>query len=341
MGVEAGPDRIARARPRRRARRASRIGGVVAVTGIHGTTGRMLVRRLEEDERYTRLILVDSRPPSLPVRRSVFCRLDLTEPLADALLADVLRREAVETVVHLALADRPTPRRGRSHEIDTVGTQVLLNAAADCVSRGTPLGGITALSTAMVYGARPTNHCYLPEDTALGGGSEPGFVRDKVDVENQLAGFRRETGIPVTVLRPCWTLGRQPSIASRMLRRSPAVAVLGFDPLMQLLHPDDLVDALKRAADERRDGAFNVAGHEALPLSALFRATGGAPLRLPGPLAYAAADLLWRSQGLGLGVSLDYVRHLWLVEAERIRIELGFVPRHSTIDVVREFSRAG
>ncbi|HZR82612.1 MAG TPA: NAD-dependent epimerase/dehydratase family protein [Candidatus Binatia bacterium] len=324
---------------RRRGARRRRAGGVVAVTGIRGAIAGRLLRRLEEDDRYEKLVLIDSRPADVPIRRAVFHRVDLAEPLADDRLAHVLRTEGVETVVHLALRDSPRNPAGRWHEIETFGTMNLLNAAADCAARATPLGAIVALSTAMVYGAKASNPAYLPESAPLEGGAEPGFVRDKVDVERQLAEFAAESRIRVCVLRPCWTLGRAPTIAARLLRQSPAIAVLGFDPVLQLLHVDDLVDALKAAVDRRRKGCFNLAGPGVLPLSALFRAVGRAPVRVPGPIAPLVSDLLWRARGVGLGVSLDYLRHLWLVDSERARAELAFAPRHSTLQVVQEFAR--
>ncbi len=314
---------------------------MVAITGIHGAVARRLIRRLEEDDRYTRIVLIDQRPPRLPVRRADFYRVDLTEPLADVLLAEILRREEVEVVAHLALHELPLAAAAAERELDKVGTMLLLNAAADCLAQGTPLEAVVALSTAMVYGARPNNPFYLTEDCPLRGGAEPGFVRDKVDVERQLEEFRHECGLRVCVLRPCWTLGAEPSVATLLLRQAPPIAVLGFDPLLQLLDMADLGEAVKQAIDRRRDGCFNLAGRGVLPLSALVEVAGRSALCLPGPLAYLVTGLRWRLQGLGVGISLDYMRHLWVVDAERARAELDFQPRHTTLDVAQAFRALG
>lgn len=318
---------------RRRVRRRPRVGGVVAVTGIHGWLARGLLRRLEEDDRYTRLVLIDVRAPSKPVRRSVFHQVDLTEPLADAVLAHVLRAEQVETVVHLALRESPQPLADGAHELETVGTMFLLNAAADCIGRGTPLRALVSVTSAMVYGASARNPAYLSEDQPLRGAVHGGFVADKVDVDLQLQEFRRQFGLPVCVLRPCWTATDRSSIAVRLLRQSPSFSVLGFDPLMQLLHGDDLLDVLKRAVDRPADGSFNVAGRGVLPLSALFKIAGRVPLSLPGPIANATAELLWRSYGVGIGLPLDFVRYVWAVDAESVATTFDVVPRYSTREV--------
>jgi len=319
----------------RRARRSrgsvrSRTGGVVAVVGVHGAAARRLIRRLEDDERYSRLVLIDLRTPSKPVRRAVFHRVDLTEPLADSVLAHVLRNEQVETLVHLALRESPVPLAASAHELETVGTMYLLNAAADCLRARTPLRALVTLSTAMVYGANARNPAYLTEDLPLAGAAHRGFVADKVDVERQLAQFRSELGLPVCVLRPCWTVGSEGSIAERLLAVSPVFTVLGFDPLMQLVHVEDVADALKRAVDRPPDGAFNVAAPGVLPLSALLRLAGRASLPLPASIASATADIAWRSYGIGTGVSMDFLRYVWAVDAEACASKLGFVPRIAT-----------
>lgn len=329
--------------PRRRSTspgRRRRAGGVVALTGIHGSLARALLRRLEDDDRFERIVLIDIRAPSMPVRRARFHAIDLTAPLADVRLAEVLRNEAVETIVHLALREAPRPQSGSAHELETVGTMVLLNAAADCVARRTPLGSLVSVTTGMVYGAHPRNPQYLSEEQPLRGEDQHGFVRDKVDVERQLEEFRRQEGLRVCVLRPSWTLGRSDSIARRLLEAPAALTVLGFDPLLQLLHPDDLAEVLKRVVDKPCDGAFNLAGPGVMPLSAMLRMAGRIGLPLPAPLASSAASLLWRAQGSGLGVSLDYLRYPWLVDDERARARLGFTPRYDVREVVASYVRA-
>jgi UDP-glucose 4-epimerase len=324
-------------------RRRRKTGGVVALTGIHGGLARMVIQRLEDDDRYEKLVLIDVRAPSMPVGRSRFHAIDLTAPLADSRVADVLRREGVDTLVHLALHEVPKLHPGTARELETVGTMVVLNAAADCVSRGTPLGSFVCVTTSMVYGAHPRNPHYLTEDQPLRGEDQTGFVRDKVDVERQLEEFRRQEGLRVCVLRPSWTLGPADSMARRLLDPPAALTVLGFDPLLQLVHQEDLAGLLKRAIDRPCDGVFNVAAPGVLPLSSLLRLAGRSALPLPAPLAYSGSALLWRLYGVGIGVSLDYLRYVWLVDDERARSRLGFAPRWDVRAVVEQYlgSRAG
>ena len=312
---------------------------MAAVVGINGTVARGLIRRFEEDDRAARIVLVDVRAPSMPIRKATFHQLDLTQPLADARLAEILTREKVERVVHLALHEVPRPLGLMGNELETVGTLCVLNAVAACLGRSGTLEHLTTVTSTMVYGADPENPNFLTEDRPLHGGARSGFVRGKIDLERQVEGFRDEQKrFPIAVLRPCWTLAPGASILARLFDQPLILTVMGFDPLIQLVHVDDLVDALKRAVDTRANGVYNIAAPSPRPLSALLRTVGRVSVPVLAPVAYPLADFLWRSYGVGLGVSLDYLRYLWVVDIERAQAELGFAPRYDTRAVAAAYA---
>ena len=57
--------------------------------------------------------------------------------------------------------------------------------------------------------------------------------------------------------------------------------VLGFDPLFQFLHEDDMVRAILLTLEKRPRGVYNVAGPQPLPLSRVVREAGRVPVPLP------------------------------------------------------------
>ena len=59
---------------------------------------------------------------------------------------------------------------------------------------------------------------------------------------------------------------------------------LGYDPLLQLVHEQDLLDAFERALLTSRPGVFNVVGSGVLPVSTLFRLARKRTIPLPSPL---------------------------------------------------------
>src|SRR5438477_11414407 len=81
---------------------------VVAVTGAYSFIGAELIKRLERDRRYYKVLAIDIRKPTFPMSKTQFHKIDLTLPTADADLAAIWKREGVNTVVHAAFLSTPT-----------------------------------------------------------------------------------------------------------------------------------------------------------------------------------------------------------------------------------------
>src|SRR5215211_1527123 len=111
-------------------------GRVVAITGACTFLGTELIRRLEEDPRYTRVLALDVRPPPVPLApgdrtaKTQFVKIDLTQPTIDAEIATLLDHARVDTVVHGAFLSHPTHASEWAHELEDVGTMHVLNACA-------------------------------------------------------------------------------------------------------------------------------------------------------------------------------------------------------------------
>jgi UDP-glucose 4-epimerase len=308
---------------------------VVALTGVHGATGVALVRRLEEDDQVSRLVLLDRRAPALPLRKAVTRIVDLTATLADSAVAEVLASERVQTVIHAAFHDVPVHALEAAHELEVIGTRALLHAVAHNVRHAGTVTNLVVIGTTMSYGAQPDNPQYLGEETPLRGGMHYPFVRDKVAVEGEVATFRRGAGLPTAVVRACWTVGDPDTLAARFLAPLAVPAVLGADPLVQLLHLDDLVDAVRLAALGRHDGIFNVAGDGVLPLSTIVKLAGRLRAAAPESVVQATLQALWLA-GVGLvpGAHTAYLRDTFVADGARAAGVLGFRPRYSTRDAL-------
>src|SRR5215813_4790411 len=90
---------------------------VVAVTGAYSFLGSELIKRLEEDRRYYKVLAIDIRKPAFALTKTQFHRVDLTLPIADAELAQILSREGVGTFVHAAFLSSPTHNSAWAHEL--------------------------------------------------------------------------------------------------------------------------------------------------------------------------------------------------------------------------------
>ena len=121
------------------------------------------------------------------------------------------------------------------------------------------------------YGAGPDSPLYHTEDEppmALGTFPE---LADLVAADLYAANaLWRTPELVTTVLRICYTLGPSGHGTLGTFLRGPRVpTILGFDPLFQFMHEDDVVRALALALEKQLRGVFNVAGPDPVPLSSL------------------------------------------------------------------------
>ncbi|MGH7859982.1 MAG: NAD-dependent epimerase/dehydratase family protein [Candidatus Binatia bacterium] len=316
----------------------------IALTGTRGVIGSLLAERLEEDPGCRRLILLDLVPPKRKLRKAVFYRVDLTDSLASIRLSEALRREEPDVVVHLAFLQNPIRNPSYVHELESVGTMHLLHALADYAGGRRDFGLVVGSST-LVYGAYADNPNFLSEEAPLRGRRGYALVQEKVDAERQVAAFRSAFGVPVVVLRAAPVLGPVVrSLASRYFSLRAVPTVLGFNPLIQLLHPEDAVEAyflaLRRLAEDGVSTAYNVAGRGVLPLLAAIRLIGKRNLPLPGFAATAMLDTLFQAgAAIAPAAHLDYLRHLCVADCARAASELGFMARYSAREAVAAFAR--
>ena len=170
-------------------------------------------------------------------------------------------------------------------------------------------------------------------------------MRDLVEIEAFCNGFRGQNpDITLTVLRFPGIVGPQADTRPTRFLGSPVSPVLmGFDPLMQVIHEDDVVGALVLCRHGRRAGVFNVAAEGVLPLSKLRRLAG----KHAPPVFHLAA--YWGNPILAAfkfpvnrlwPVDLDYLRYPWVGDLAKMRHVLGFSPRYTAAEALREFAGA-
>ncbi len=281
-----------------------------------------------------------TRPPGLPSQVR-FRPLDLMAPDAAARLAELLQREGVEVVVHLAFrrwpGAGPTGQRG----LDVFGSRQVLRACA-----AQRLAQLVVAGTTQCYGAHPDNPNYLSEQHALRGHPAAPSVQDRCEVERLVADFAaREAQTATTVLRCCWTLGPEAAgPVARWLSRPLVPTLLGYDPLLQLLHERDCLAVFEQAALSPHPGVFNIVAPGVAPLSVLLGAAGKRALPLPAPLLQGLSAVARRA-GPGLLTPQlpdggpDTLRYLWVADGAKGWAEFGR-PVYSTRETWAAFVAA-
>lgn len=296
----------------------------IVVTGVSGYWGRRVASHLlaEPD---VRVIGIDARPPAQPARGLDFVKADIRNPL----LAELLRVEAVDTVVHLAWRERQW-RREQDFESNVLGTMQLIGSAIDAGVRQ-----VVLRSTMAVYGASAENPMALPEESPLRARSRYATVRDFLDLELALQEIAAEyPELRLAVLRFPSIVGPDVDTPlTRWLRRPVLPELLGFDPLMQVIDVDDAVAALAHASlGEAARGPCNVAADGALSLCQMAGLAGKPVLPVLHLLTYWGSSALATTpagrRALGwLPIEPDFLRYPWTGSLSRMWNELGFTPR--------------
>ena len=309
-------------------------GPAIVLTGAASFIGTNLLKRLEADKTVDHVVAVDVYKPSFPLKKTRFYKLDITQPTADADLAQILQNERCDTFIHLALLTNPSRNSTFAHELESIGTMYVVSACEEARVRKIILG-----SSTMVYGANARNPNYLTEDMPLNG-AKARFIKDKVEAEKQFADFaRRNPKSITTIVRPAMMLG--PTVKSfwtRYFGRPVVPTIMGYDPLMQCVHEDDVLDAYMKVIREDHPGAWNIVGPGVMPISTMLGVSGKVQLPVPGPVLRAAAKAAWVG---GIGELppnlLDYLRFLWVADGEKATEKMGWTPKYTTREALQSF----
>lgn len=307
----------------------------IVILGVRGFKGKSLLKFLETDPKYKKVIAIDHKKPNITLKKTKFYKLDLTQTLADVTLTEILKKENCDTLIHTAIPVNPPRNESLGHEVIAIGTYYICNACQAANVRKIVMG-----STADVYGAFPTNPNFLSEDMKLKGHLQSKILKDKIDAENQVIKYHQKNPSSiVTILRPCTILG--PTINSyktRYLQRSFVITMLGFDPLLQFVHEDDVTAAMKKLIDEDHPGIFNLAGDGVLPLSRVIEISGKYNLRLNQIGFKSLVQLLWYADISPAPAShVNFLRYLCIVDNTKIKNEVDFKPRYSTKEALLSF----
>jgi UDP-glucose 4-epimerase len=308
--------------PARRAQRRK-----VLITGIGRQLGKILAKRLDptcEVIGMGRKDWVGGKPSGI---RADAVALDRSKA------EDCFRRQAIDTVIHLEYVHSPKLPAEERYRINVGGTMRLLDFC-----RKYDVRKVIVLSTAHVYGALPDNHPYIEEEDPIRAEQDYAALRHVIEADTYVRSWMyRHKDIRTVILRPCNIVG--PTIRNSMtryLRRRYCPTLLGFNPMMQFIHEEDMSEAVALAVEKRQAaGIFNIAGSGFTPISDAIREAGGMPVPFLHPLIYTSIKILWP---LGLTTfpspEIDYLKYACIVSTKRAEKILGFQPRYSLLETI-------
>jgi UDP-glucose 4-epimerase len=321
------PPRSKRSRPPRSRQSeapAPSENGAVLVTGICGRLGKRLARVLHRERP---VVGVDRRPFLDKPKDIQHQQVDIRRKK----LKDVFRAGDIQAVVHLGVMHDPRASAAEHHSWNVAGFTKLLEYVAQF-----HVPKLVVLSSSNVYGPQPGNAQFLTEEAPLLGGQNFSDIRDLIEVDMLAQSFFWKLPETETViLRPVHILGTVHNAPSNFLRLNPIPTVLGYDPMVQVLHEADVVHAIKLALEPGIRGIFNVAGPDPLPLSHVIEKLGRTSIKVPYTLGKMVLKRMWSLRLTSFPPpELDHIRYVCMVDDRRARHVLGYTPQRPIDETV-------
>lgn len=301
-----------------------RAPGSVIVTGICGRLGRRLSRALH---RRSDVIGIDGIPFADRPEDIEHHVLDLRSKR----VRDVFRRGDVRAVVHLGVVHNPHGEYEQHHAFNVISLLRLIEYVEQF-----EIPKLVVLSSGNVYGPRPDNPQFLSEEAPLLAASRFSDIRDLVELDMTAQSFFwRNPRTETVILRPSNILGTVRNAPSNYLRMKVVPTVLGFDPMVQVIHQDDVVSAILLALAPGARGIYNLAGPPPVALSKAIDLLGRPTLPVPYGAGKVLLDRLFRWRVTTFPApELDFIRYVCMVDDSRARSVLGYAPRHNLMQTL-------
>lgn len=314
----------------------------IAITGASGNLGTALIRALRANDPAVEIVGICRRPPD-PAGDVDWRSIDLANPETEPAL--VAAFDGADAVVHMAWAIQPTREADRLHQINVGGTGLVLRAAAQV-----KVPHLVHTSSLAVYA--PTNAAPVDESWPTTGVATSVYSRQKVEAEALLAEFTRANpDTTVAWVRPTLVTQRSAAteIAGLFMGGLLPMKVLGklrgrlpLLPLpsglqMQLVHSDDVADAIVRILDRKASGPFNLAA-EVIGAPELGELMGGArTLPVPRPVVRGVVGAAYYAHAIPTSPGwIDMLVEGASMDSTRARTELGWSPRYTSVAAASE-----
>ena len=263
--------------------------------------------------------------------------------------ADALRTsfDGADVVVHLAFLILSGGRE-KTRSINIDGT---LNAFRMAAAAGAKR--FVYASSVAAYGFHRSNPVGMTEDWATRPAERLFYAQEKAELEHLLqqeAATHPRTGLyllrPPIVLGPD-AVGAKVTVPAQLapllrgvggaLRRLPGLPALVPDLPFQVIHQDDVAEALRLCVlGAAAPGAYNIAADDVITGVDVARELGLRAVPLPGGPVAAVARAVAKLPYLPSGAQwVEAMSHPAIMDTTKAKTELGWTPRHTAIESLR------
>ncbi|MGC7095230.1 NAD-dependent epimerase/dehydratase family protein [Amycolatopsis lurida] len=297
----------------------------VVVTGATGNLGVAVLEALAEEPAVRSVTGLARRRPVWRPEKTEYAEVDVE--------TDELDFTGADAVVHLAWQFQPTRHPEQTWAANVLGSLRVFEAAARA--------GATLIYASSVgaYAPGPVED-RVDESWPTHGWPGAAYPREKSYLERYLDAFERENpSIRVVRLRPAFVFQRPAAPEQRRIFGGPLVPGwlirpewLPFVPdvpglRVQVIHADDVADAVRRALLRPVRGAFNLAAEPPLDSQGLASTLGKRTVRIPRAVARLGLAGAWHARAVPVDPGLfDTVTRLPLMDTGRARDQLGWTP---------------
>ncbi len=303
------------------------MGARYLITGGSGYIGGRLSEVLSGREETELIVNLDVNPPPRDYPKVEFVQGDVRDAPR---MRELLDQHRIEALVHLAFLLDPIRDEAMMYDVDVNGTEAVLRAAGDA---GTPQVLVT--TSAVAYGAWPDNPVPIYEDWPVRGVPDFSYARDKTEADRicQLWAADHPDRV-MTIVRPTIVFG--PDVDNFIVRSWTKARFFpepeGGGSELQLVHNDDVAEALILLLDKRAGGAFNLAADDTMSLKESADLIGLKTKPMPFDKLKRQAKFAWRWHLPGVEAPpgyANYVAYPWVVSNEKLRA-LGWEPKYTT-----------
>jgi UDP-glucose 4-epimerase len=251
-------------------------------------------------------------------------------------IEELFRRQKYSSIIHLGrIPSKSIKSRGRRYEENVAGTQNILRLG---LHHG--VHNFIVLSTHVVYGASQRNHLYIREEEPSDAAARFPFLADSVEMDHEATEFLwQQRSVRTVVLRPVFVVGKHSDHAfAEALRRPVCPKVLGYNPLIQVIHEDDMIRAIILALKKKKRGIYNVAGEGVIPFSRAIEIAGSTEIPIPA-IILKNSSAIFRMLGWRIPTDLvDFFRYPVVVSDQAFRRDFGYEPTISTVEAIKSNS---
>jgi UDP-glucose 4-epimerase len=316
----------------------------VVIVGATGNVGTSLVQALAAEDRVTSVLGLARRLPAWRPDKTKWDAVDIaTDELAPHL-------RGADAVVHLAWLFQPTHDPVQTWRTNVLGSMRVFEATA-----AAQVPALIYASSVGAYSPGPAEQGLpdrpVDESWPTHGWPIAPYCMEKAYLERVLDGFERDhPELRVVRMRPAFIFKRQaameqrrlfagpllphPLIRPRLLPVLPGPAGLRF----QAVHSADAAEAYRLAIGKDVSGAFNIAADPVVDTAVIAGLLEARSLRTPVRPLRALLAAAWRLHLVPASPQLfDAVLRLPIMDTARARGELGWTPRYSALEAIREF----